>query len=295
MDKCFLVAGGDLRQLYAAQRLSEKFRVLTVGFERSVVSLSGNIHVCESLISLPESVDWLLLPISASIDGITVNAPYSGHSLMLEYMPQLVKKGGIVFGGRLSGEIRGLFGRYGISATDITEREEFSVLNAVPTAEGALQLAMEEMPETIFGREVLITGMGRISRVLCRILTAMGAHVTVAVRKYSDVAWAEIYGCSGTLISDLNERLPAFELIFNTVPSMLFGQEQLVRLRSGVLLIDLASKPGGVDFEIAGQLGIKAIWALSLPGKVAPVTSGEIIASSIINILNERRLVDDIT
>lgn len=43
----------------------------------------------------------------------------------------------------------------------------------------------------------------------------------------------------------------------------------------------------GVDLEAATQLGVKVIWALSLPGKVAPVTSGRIIRDTIFNILNE--------
>jgi len=42
-----------------------------------------------------------------------------------------------------------------------------------------------------------------------------------------------------------------------------------------------------VDFDAAKELGIKVIWALSLPGKVAPVTAGEIIKGTVINILQE--------
>lgn len=154
---------------------------------------------------------------------------------------------------------------------------------------------MEELPVTIFGCKVLVTGMGRISKVLCRILTAMGAKVCVTARKYSDTAWAKIYGCDGVHLSVLEERLPSFDLIFNTVPVMLFDRNRLKRLRNDVLIIDLASKPGGVDFDAAGNLGVKVIWALSLPGKVAPITSGEIIASSVINIINERGLANENT
>lgn len=63
---------------------------------------------------------------------------------------------------------------------------------------------------------------------------------------------------------------------------------RLADLDEGTLVIDLASKPGGVDFEGAAQLGVKVIWALSLPGKVAPVTSGKIIRDTIYHILGER-------
>ena len=47
--------------------------------------------------------------------------------------------------------------------------------------------------------------------------------------------------------------------------------------------------PGGVDFDSAQRMGITAIHALSLPGKVAPKTSGEIIKNTIFNILEEEK------
>ena len=43
----------------------------------------------------------------------------------------------------------------------------------------------------------------------------------------------------------------------------------------------------GVDFEAARRMGKNVIWALSLPGKVAPVTAGNIIFETIMNILRE--------
>jgi dipicolinate synthase subunit A len=53
------------------------------------------------------------------------------------------------------------------------------------------------------------------------------------------------------------------------------------------LVIDLASKPGGVDFEYAQYKGIKTIHALSLPGKVAPVTTAMYMETVIYNIIKE--------
>ena len=72
-----------------------------------------------------------------------------------------------------------------------------------------------------------------------------------------------------------------------TTPVKVLDGGRLADLRPGCLVIDLASKPGGVDMDAAAQLGVKVIWALSLPGKVAPVTSGKIIRDTIYNILNE--------
>jgi len=72
------------------------------------------------------------------------------------------------------------------------------------------------------------------------------------------------------------------------VPALLFDRRVLSALPAEAVVIDLASKPGGVDFTAAGELGVKTIWALSLPGKVAPISSGETIKDTILNILDER-------
>ncbi len=151
-----------------------------------------------------------------------------------------------------------------------------------------MEILMQELPTTLFGTKCLLTGFGRISKVMAKYLTALGVSVTVAARRYSDLAWARVYGCEGIHISRIAEYAGNFDTIVNTVPVKLLGHGVLSKLQSHCLVLDLASKPGGVDFELAKQLGVKVIWALSLPGKVAPVTSGEIICDTIQNILAER-------
>ena len=72
------------------------------------------------------------------------------------------------------------------------------------------------------------------------------------------------------------------------MPARVLGESRLSKLKHGCLCLDLASKPGGMDFSAASKLGVKAVWALSLPGEVAPVTSGAIIRDTIYNILKEK-------
>ena len=159
--------------------------------------------------------------------------------------------------------------------------------NTLPTAEGAIQIALEELPITLQGCRTLVLGYGRLGRALAPRLTALGAKVSVAARKWSDLAWIEAAGCTAEHSGELRGWLCAFDLIINTVPTRLLGEEALTELKPGCLVIDLASKPGGVDWEAARRLGVRTVWALSLPGKVAPVTAGKSIRSTIYNILNE--------
>ena len=77
------------------------------------------------------------------------------------------------------------------------------------------------------------------------------------------------------------------DIIFNTIPSLILNDEILTKVKKDALIIDLASKPGGIDFDAAKSYGLKVIWALSLPGKIAPVSSGAIIKDTIMNIIKE--------
>ncbi|MBR5559472.1 MAG: dipicolinate synthase subunit DpsA [Oscillospiraceae bacterium] len=285
-QKTFAVVGGDLRQAWLAGRLAQRGHTVYAVLLDREVEISPRVHKINDVKQAVEKADVVVLPLPASVDGLVVNAPFANGSLELAKLFALLK-GKLVLAGKTE-NLEALSKQYGVETIDYFAREELAVLNSIPTAEGALELAMAELPTTIFGTRVLITGFGRISRVLCRLLVAMGAQVTVAARRYSDFAWIGIFGARAVHVDALAEAAPQAELIFNTVPAMLFDRRVLSDLPAEAVVIDLASKPGGVDFAAAGELGVKTIWALSLPGKVAPISSGEAIKDTILNILDER-------
>jgi dipicolinate synthase subunit A len=130
-------------------------------------------------------------------------------------------------------------------------------------------------------------GFGRIGKILARMLLGIGANVTVEARKYQDLAWIKSYGYNGVHLNQLEKVIGNYDVIFNTIPSVILDTEILSKIKKDCLVIDLASKPGGVDFEMARDMGLKVIWALSLPGKVAPNTAGNIIKDTIFNIIDE--------
>lgn len=292
MIKTILVAGGDLRSVYLAEALASALKdtaVYAVGFDRNVVPFE-RVTLLDSLRELPNRADMLVLPLPVSPDGVFVTAPFFRQSLPLDNLPSVLQAKGYVFGGKFSFMAKEPFIHDGLRVIDYFDREELAVLNAIPTAEGALQIAMEEMPITVHGSKVLILGMGRIGKVLVKLLNALGAKVTLGARKYQDLVWGEIYGCLPVHISELEEcgDLGAFDLVINTIPAVVLDESLLPQLKSSALVVDLASKPGGVDFDTASRLGIKTVWALSLPGKTAPVSAGQMIAKTILNILKEK-------
>ena len=278
----FWVIGGDPRQSTLARALSEDgHTVHTYALERGV---EGSLWA-ESL-SGAAIADCVVLPLPAA-DGEYLNAPLSDRRVALSEVLEALRPGQLLCAGRVTPALReGAEGR-GLRLIDYFAREELAVANAVPTSEGAIQIAMEELPVTLHGARVLVIGAGRLGKVLCQQLKGLGANVSLAARKFSDLAWAQVWGCGAERSDQLSGWLCAYDLILNTVPAPILGREELSDLKPGCLIIDLASKPGGVDFSAASDLGVKVIWALSLPGKTAPVTAGLAIKTAIYNILTE--------
>ncbi len=286
-DTSFAVIGGDLRQVQLAEALAEiGYPVHIYGFDCGV-ELSEKLLPGATLEQAMKPADCVILPLPYSVDGLNINAPFCRGKISVDIVLGAVEHRQTVVGGRLSEKVFELAGRRGFKMVDYFEREELAVLNAVPTAEGAIQLAMEELPITLHDSRCLIIGFGRIGKVLARDLQGLGAKVTVAARKCSDHAWVRACAYTAVGTAQLADVLPNMDVVFNTAPAMVLDERLLKKLSPKCLVIDLASKPGGVDFAAAQSIGVKTIWALSLPGKVAPVTSGQVIKDTVLNILEE--------
>lgn len=175
-----------------------------------------------------------------------------------------------------------VFAPFDTNGCNYAKTDLFKTLNAIPTAEGAIALAMQHSPRTIFESYCAVIGYGCIGYALSKRLSALGAKVTVYARSESALAKARGDGMCPQQIGLLGKQ--DHDLVFNTVPAMVLGAKQLKGLKNA-FIIDLASKPGGVDFEAADALSIKYVHALALPSKCAPVTAGEILADTVISIL----------
>jgi len=278
----FWVVGGDPRQDFLARSLAED------GHTVHTYALGPNADpalAAESLEGVREA-HCVILPLPAA-DGDFVNTPAQPRSLPLTRLLDALESGQRLFAGMVPPTLAQAAARRGLPLTDYFTREELAVSNAVPTSEGAIQLAMEELPITLHSARCLVIGCGRLGKVLSWQLRGLGAKVSVAARRYSDLAWAQVWGCGTERADQLTPFLCAYDLVVNTVPAPILDRAALSALKPGCLVIDLASKPGGVDFTAAAELGVKAIWALSLPGKVAPATAGEAIKTTIYNVLSE--------
>ncbi len=225
--------------------------------------------------------DRIVLPVPLGRDG-----RLCGTKLPLDELWKRLRPDVPVYAGAVGEEDRARAEALGIRLTDYFADEALAVRNAVPTAEGAIALAMERMDVTICGSSCLVIGFGRIGKLLARDLAALGAHVAVSARSSADLAWIETLGCMALRTGDLAGKLDDFRVVFNTVPHMVLDEALLRELRRDCVLIELASRPG-VEEAAARALGLAFVRAGGLPGKVACETAALAIRDTLYRLWEE--------
>ena len=284
----FAIIGGDLRIIKLAVMLAkEQNEIFAYGLEKAE-ELKNNLKIkhCESIKKAIQEVEIVIGPIPFSSNGKTINMQFSEKEVTIREMMHVINAKVLIAGG-IAPEVYELANDEYIEIIDIMKREELAVLNTIATAEGTIQIAIENTNKIIHGSEVLILGFGRIGKVLARKLAGLSAKVTCAARKDEDLAWIQAYGHKATNINSIGENLKQYDIIINTVPHIILNEEKLKYVKKDCLLIDLASNPGGIDKKAVKDNQLKFVWALSLPGKVAPTTSAEFIKDTIYNIIKE--------
>lgn len=288
MKEKIAVIGGDLRSVKLAKMLAkDENEIYVYGLEKADdMKDAENIIKCESVKKAVEKAEIVIGPIPFSSNGTIINAPYSNNEITIRELMHNIHTQILIAGG-IQPEVYLMTNNEYIEIIDIMKREELAVLNTIATAEGTIQIAIENTNTILHGSNCLILGFGRIGKVLARKLVGLSVNVTCAARKDDDIAWIQAYGYKSLNINELGEELNKYDIIINTVPHIVLNEKRLEYVRNDVLLIDLASNPGGIDKKSVKDKKLKFIWALSLPGKVAPITSAEFIKNTIYNIIKK--------
>ena len=256
--KRFAIVGTDARQAAAGRAL-----------ERAGCAVSGAEQVARA--------DCILLPL-----------PLDESRTPLAQLLRAAKPGAVALGGRLSAQAKTIAQEAGVELVDYYARPELAIYNAIPTAEGGIGILMKERSRTLWGSSILLTGFGPVGQALGVRLAALGAQVTAAARRPAQRALAESLGLRSVAIDRLGQIAPAFDTVVNTVPAPVLSEAVLARLRPQSFIVDLASRPGGTDFDAARRLGHRAIHALSLPAACAPETAGEAVARTVCDMIGQR-------
>ncbi len=257
-----LILGGDARMKAAYNKLlRQNLEVSTLGLFDG-----DNGNVAEA--------DILLFPVPTTRDGKNVYCPLTNAALPLDIANDAKETAIILSGG------------YNFSRTHINYLNDdgYCLLNAVPTAEGAIAAAIGATDFTLWGSRVLVIGAGRVARILYDRLKALGCSLTVSARKQSDFCLLDALSIKHIHTRDAALTAGQYDIIFNTVDVPIF-KGALENLKN-TYVFDLSSK-GCMDYSKAKELGIHAQMLPGIPGKIAPVTAGKIIAQMVMQYIEE--------
>ncbi|MGN0330193.1 MAG: dipicolinate synthase subunit DpsA [Kineothrix sp.] len=266
------VIGGDKRTAYMIPFFMERgYRVIgyKVYHTREEIRADG---YADSLRQALESAGIIVGGIPIEKKGIVNLRELSRH----------MRKCHTVFGGVLPEAFRQECGERGILCYDFMRDESLAVFNAVATAEGAILEALLHKETNIHQSSSLVLGYGRCGKVLCDKLKALSAEVTVCANSQPELALAEAMGMKVLPMGSLTEALTGFEYIYNTIPAVVLGGERLKQVKKEALIIDIASGRGGLDYQEAERLQIRALHCLGLPGKYAAGISAKRLADYVI-------------
>ena len=285
----YLVLGGDLRNVKLAGMLADDGnKVYSFGQDRSdEVIDDGRIEKCTSLKVAIDKAQIIIAPVPFASNEEFINAPFSHDKIMIDELMK-TNKGKMLISGSIKDSLKKQLDEKYLEVIDIMKRDDLAILNTIATAEGTIEVAIKNTDKILQGSRVLILGFGRVGKIVANKFSKMSAIVTCAARKVSDLAWIKAYGYNSLNINDMLYDLKEFDIIINTVPQTILKEKELKHVDSEALLIDLASSPGGIDGKMATGMGLNFIWALALPGRIAPSSSAKFIKDTVYNILDER-------
>ncbi|WP_025690250.1 dipicolinate synthase subunit DpsA [Paenibacillus zanthoxyli] len=283
--------GGDARQIEVIRKCVEMDAAVSVaGFDKWSTPCDGvNLETMDA--ELLSGADVLVLPTVGCDDEGHISAKYSSKPMqLLEEHIEALPKHCTIYTGMAKEYLRRLCALGGLELVELLERDDVAIYNSIPTAEGALVMAIQNTDFTIHGSEAMVLGIGRTGFTMAKSLQGLGAKVTAGVRKQEHFAKAEVMGWKPFMTDRLEEHVTDVDYIFNTIPSLILNAKVLSQVPRQTCIIDLASAPGGVDFRYAEKRGIKAMLAPGLPGIVAPKSAGLIMAGALVQSISERML-----
>ena len=238
LERKIAVVGGDLRSVKLVEMLEkDDYDVSVYGLENAdILNQYASIKKCSSIDEVIEENDIIIGPIPFSSNKNEINMLFSNEKLEVEEFFNKITANKVVIAGSISEDYVKKAEASGAKVIDILKREELAVLNAISTAEGTINIAIQETSRTLHGSNVLVMGFGRVGKVLAKMLDGIGANVYCEARKNVDLAWVKAYGYHPIHLNDLDEHLGKFDIIINTIPFIVLDDKKLDLIKQNCLI-----------------------------------------------------------
>lgn len=225
----------------------------------------------------------IVLPIIFTEDSIYITKT----NILISDFLSLDLSDKLIFYGLVDKKTNEYFIEKKIKTFQLTEDVYFKKVNSILTVEATLKLMIESRDISIYNSNILITGYGFLSKELSKTLSFLGANVSVYLRnksileKNKNTNKIKFFN-----LSDIGEN-QEFDFVINTPNAFIFEKNLYDKYNKKTLFIDLASSPGGFNFDTSKFNNI--IIARGLPSKFSYISAGNLIYETIIKILKEER------
>lgn len=209
--------------------------------------------------------------------------PIPAPPTLLSQLKESLTAQHIVLGGNLPKDFIDFCNDRQISYIDYFQNPAIAIENAVATAEGAICQAIQTSDINLHQSQVLVIGFGKCGEILADKLAGLNCYVSISTRNPMAKSRAKAYGYQ--LLEE--DSYSEFDIIFNTAPAMVITPSIIDQLQNDAIIIDIASSPGGTDFNYCLQKGIIAKHCPGIPGKYSPKTSAKILFDQIQQQLKE--------
>ena len=262
MDRHMIIITADERQ--------EKLASLLYGKKKrcSWEEYQSDKKSCEKLYVLP-------IPVSK------LNKDTALKEKLKEELIKHKEENVCVFGGVFDQEWMKFLEENHIACFDFMKLPEVVEGNAYITAEATIAEVLKYGARSIDGQKVLVTGYGCCGMRIAKVFAALGAEVTVAARRVEVRSQIVNDGFKACDFVEIKNVIGNMQTVINTVPAIVITQELIRKMSTDGLIIDIASKPGGTDFQAASQHGITAKLSLGLPGIYTTTSSAELLKDAI--------------
>ena len=263
MSKKILILGDDRRLKYTGEKLESSGFIPFYNYDAI------------------NNADYVLLPVPVTKDEVNI----SGTENIIEDFLSHLRPGMKIYGGMVPAEISEYCKNNGIVCRDYMKNEELTSKNAVLTAKGIIKEA-EEAGAVICKSKCLVIGFGHCGKALAEYLKKENADVDVMVRRSIMYKSVEEEGYTPLYMFNMSDDIKLsgmnkYSYVFNTVPALVLDEKAIKTLSSNVMIFDIASKPGGTDFDYCKKHDIYTLLSLGIPGRHYPKEAGFIIADVI--------------
>lgn len=238
-----------------------------------------NIEKYNTLEEALNKNDMIVTGVPISKDKKYIVANYTNLKIKLDFLQNLKNK--ILISGMIPDKYEKILKENKNYVVDLLKNEDYIIFNAKITVEGIIKYLIENTKTSLFNSKILVLGYGRIGKILCNVLKSFTENIYCVTYSKEETEIARANTINVILEEDLEKFLKNFEIIINTVPKIILDSKKLNMLYKEAFVLDVASKPGGIDQDFAQKNKINYMWKLGIPSEISPIECAKKIQNEI--------------